>query len=112
MTKEDQNYPSLIEQGKNLAKFSWKLIKYLQESTDGEENKNLIVSEKLYNERIEICKSCPKFDKNQDRCIECGCYLPVKAKFIIDDCPLNKWTMSEDDWENAFNNIISDINKN
>ena len=107
---EEQNYPSLIQQGKNLAQFSWKLIKYLQENNEDEQNKTLVVSDEIYNKRLEICKSCSKFDEKQNRCIECGCYLPAKAKFILDDCPLNKWTMSENEWESAFNNILKDMN--
>lgn len=106
--EEINKYPSLLNQSKNLAKFSWRLIQYLQQQDDGE-NKNLMVSEKVYNDRLEVCKVCPKFDKDQTRCFECGCYLPVKAKFVLDDCPLNKWTMSEEEWESTFNNIIKDM---
>lgn len=105
---EDNNYPSIMEQSKNLAKFSWKLIQYLQQSD--EENKSLMVSEKTYKDRLEVCQSCSKFDKEQNRCFECGCYLPVKAKFILDDCPLNKWAMEENEWESNFKDILNDMN--
>ena len=107
--KNPNNYPSLFDQGKNLAQFSWKLIQYLQQHGH-EDNKNLMVSDKVYNERMEICKSCPKYDKEQIRCFECGCYLSVKARFILNECPLDKWTMSEEEWESSLNNIINDIN--
>lgn len=106
---EQKKYPSIGEQVKNLAGFSFKLIKYLQEKGEDEENKTLVVSDKVYNERLQICKSCEKFDEEQNRCFECGCYLPVKAKFILDDCPLNKWTFEEKDWEEAFENILADM---
>lgn len=107
--KESNNYPSLLQQGKNLAKFSWKFIKYLQENGD----ESLIVSDEIYNDRLETCKSCPKYDKEQSRCYECGCFLLAKAKFILEDCPLNKWTsINEEDWEASFNNIINDIDIN
>ena len=108
----NENYPPLIRQVKNLAGFSLKLIKYLQEKSDDENNKTLLVSDKVYKERLEICKSCEKYDLNENRCFECGCYLAVKAKFILDDCPLNKWSMEEEDWEEAFKNIITDMEKN
>lgn len=106
---EEKNYPSFIDQSKNLAKFSLKLIKYLQENNDNEEKKSLIVSDEIYNKRMGICKSCPKFDEKQNRCTECGCFLPIKAKFILDDCPLDKWQMNEDEWEQTFKNILKDM---
>ncbi len=108
---QKESYPSLFQQTKNLAKFSWKLIKYLQEKSEDEENKSLLAPEEVYEKRMKICKKCPKYDEKQNRCIECGCYLPMKAKFALDDCPLNKWIMDEEDWEKVFDNIIKDMNE-
>lgn len=90
----------------NLAKFSLKLIEYLSKD---EENDLLISSEKIYNNRLKICRSCSKFDKKNQECLECGCNIPDKAKFILDSCPLNKWTMSNEEWESIFQNIINDM---
>lgn len=105
---ENNQYPSLIQQGKNLAKFSLELINYLR-NNDNDENTSLMVSDDVYKKRLEICKNCDKFDKSQDRCRECGCFVSVKAKFVLDSCPLNKWIFNDSEWEEIFTNIINDM---
>ena len=41
--------------------------------------------------RMEICKSCDRFQQELRFCKECGCFMPVKVKFVKSVCPLNKW---------------------
>lgn len=52
--------------------------------------KDLSVPEEIFNERYEICKSCPKLS-NLGFCGECGCAMKVKCKVSTSKCPLNKW---------------------
>lgn len=103
----EQNYPSLIEQGKNLSKFAWDILNYV---TNNQE-KVLFVSDDVYKERVDICKSCDKYHELENRCVECGCYVPAKAKIILDSCPLNKWSVDDSSWDNKFDDIITDIQK-
>jgi hypothetical protein len=105
---EEQDYPSLIDQGKNLAKFSWDLIKYIQTNQNG----ILFVTDEVYKERMTICKGCDKYDELENRCKECGCYVPGKAKIILDSCPLDKWKSDQSSWDEKFENIVSDIQEN
>ena len=42
-----------------------------------------------YNRRLDICKSCDKFDGT--KCGVCGCFMKVKAAIPMSDCPENKW---------------------
>ena len=51
---EKQNYPSLFQQGKNLAEFSFELIKKALETGA------LQVSDEVKNQRLEICRKCEK----------------------------------------------------
>lgn len=104
----EKKYPSLIEQGKNLSKFTLDVIKHIN-STGG---KNLFADDDLFNERMEICKKCDKYDSEQQRCFECGCFLETKARIILDSCPLNKWTESLGDWEKAFEEMVTEMEKN
>lgn len=48
----------------------------------------------MYNERIDICKSCDKFINHKNiiyRCGVCECVLNIKARMSNQSCPLNKW---------------------
>jgi hypothetical protein len=100
MTME-QNYPSLPEQGKNLAKFTFDVMK---KAMRGEA---LFVSDKVYQERIAICRECEYFDKQQMRCKHCGCFLQQKARYALDSCPISKWGESDVDWtESQFDELL------
>ena len=89
-------YPSLPEQGKNLAKFTFDVIKKALQSDEG-----LIVSNEIKEERLAICRSCDYYDASQIRCKHCGCFLEQKAAFSIDSCPIDKWKESDTDWMNG-----------
>lgn len=104
MTSE---YPSLPEQGKNLASFTFELIK---KALSGE---SLTVSNEVKEQRMDICKNCEHYDAEQIRCKECGCMLEYKTGFALDSCPLNKWKESQDAWVNGkFDELVKDINEN
>lgn len=105
---ENNQYPSLIEQGKNLSKFTLDIVKHLNKTR----GKNLFANDKLYDDRLNVCKSCDKYDSEQKRCTECGCFIETKARIILDSCPLNKWTESLDDWERAFEEMVTEIEEN
>ena len=105
---EEQKYPSLGEQAKNLAKYSWDLIKYVHENN----STVLSVSDEVYRERMTICKSCDKYDEFDNRCRQCGCFLPPKAKMILDSCPLDKWKSDTNGWEEKFNEVIENLDNN
>lgn len=104
---EKKHYPSFLKQGKNLAEFSFELIK------NAIETGALHVSDEVKNQRLEICRACDKYDPEQIRCIECGCFLEHKAGFSLDSCPLGKWKESNKDWINEkFNTLLDDMEKN
>lgn len=105
---EEQKYPSLGEQAKNLAKYSWDLVNYIHQNREGV----LFVSDEVYRERMTICKACDKYDELDNRCRQCGCFLPPKAKMILDSCPLDKWTADHQSWEKKFETIIDEIHIN
>ena len=89
------DYPSLPEQGKNLAKFAFEVVKSAMQS------EALFVSDEVKEERLTICRSCEYYDPTQVRCKQCGCMLEHKAKFALDSCPIDKWVESDTDWMNG-----------
>jgi len=88
---EEKQYPPLPQQGKNLAKFTWDILKSSLTNRDA-----LLVSDEIYNQRLEICKSCEWYDETQNRCKECGCWLEQKARWSLDSCPQDKWVENGD----------------
>ena len=79
--KED--LPSVMEMAKNLATDGTKIIK---NALSG--NKTLVEDE-VHNNRWTVCQSCPRLQN--DRCLECGCFMKVKVAFNTSVCPLDKW---------------------
>lgn len=104
----ENEYPSLPEQGKNLAKFTFEIVK--RAIANG--GASLVVSEQVQRERLEICKKCPFYDDLQHRCKKCGCNLGVKVKFALDSCPINKWAESDEDWmREEYEHILNNLDK-
>lgn len=105
MSENQNERVPFTEKAKNLAKFSWDLVKYLHENA----GESLTVNDKVYEERILTCKSCPAYLELQNECNECGCYVPMKAKIIMNSCPLGKWSESKEDWDEIFGKIVETI---
>lgn len=49
------------------------------------------VDDKEQERRLEICRGCEEYDKEQNRCYKCGCYLSLKTEMRSGHCPLSKW---------------------
>lgn len=84
---DEKKMPSLSEQGKNLAKFTFEVVKDVVTLTEG----SAIVSEDEQKNRLSICQECEFFEKLNSRCSQCGCFMKVKTKFTISKCPIQKW---------------------
>lgn len=51
----------------------------------------IVVSESEFERRIAVCQSCDRLSQPMSRCLECGCFMAVKARLRTTDCPLMKW---------------------
>jgi len=47
------------------------------------------VTKEQYQERLEICSTCP--NRNNLHCSECGCPISTKARWATESCPLGFW---------------------
>ena len=54
------------------------------------------VSQAEYEERKSICHACPFFNMAQMRCMDCGCYIKVKARLKVEECPQGYWRKRND----------------
>jgi len=50
----------------------------------------VVVDDEEHMRRLSICESCENFSKLH-LCSECHCYMPLKTKFVIFNCPIKKW---------------------
>lgn len=78
-----EELPSVMEMMKNLANDGTKIIK---NAVSG--NKTL-VDDDVRETRWSTCQTCPRLQN--DRCLECGCFMKVKVAFKTSVCPLGKW---------------------
>lgn len=42
-------------------------------------------------ERLQICRSCNRFDPVLNRCRKCGCFMQGKSRFPGAKCPIGLW---------------------
>ena len=56
------------------------------------------VSDKVFEDRLEICRDCASCDLEKMVCREkaCGCQIASKARWRSETCPLGKWSPIED----------------
>lgn len=47
------------------------------------------VALEVYEKRLAICKECDFL--NAGTCLECGCYVELRAAAKISHCPYKKW---------------------
>lgn len=85
---DNKEFPSIPEQGKNLAQFTFNVVKDVVNITHKRE---VYVKEQVKKERMEQCWKCEYYHAKQNRCRHCGCWLEHKVKFSISECPIGKW---------------------
>lgn len=45
----------------------------------------------LIEHRLQICNSCPWFNKKMIKCRKCGCFMKLKTTLKLAQCPIGKW---------------------
>ena len=54
-----------------------------------------IVEKPVAQARYDLCKQCPELEKITSRCRKCGCFMKIKVKLDIAECPLGHWAQVE-----------------
>lgn len=91
MSKKKPEFPSLVEQGKNLAKSVKDVAK------NAIQGKAIVAPFEVAKKRLKICRECAYYyksasgDERQDRCSACGCMIAVKTNMAPSECPKGKW---------------------
>lgn len=74
----------------------WQMIKSLFRTgknviVQGIQDRKVFATDKLQQQRLDICRDCENWVPNSNRCTKCGCGMNDKVKFIASDCPIGKW---------------------
>lgn len=73
-----------------LSKQIWSLASALKDFiADGMQT----VTAEQYEARLAVCDTCDQ--RGDNRCLNCGCLIPAKAKGRAWNCPLNRWPVIE-----------------
>jgi hypothetical protein len=78
-------YPSIPKMVSNLGS---DIIKTVKSTVAGEPLKS---DNDEANRRKSICNNCEFFNKSQERCTKCGCFMAVKVYLKAAHCPIGKW---------------------
>ena len=55
------------------------------------QGEGVLVTEEIYNTRMNICKGCEFFIQETKRCTQCGCFMEGKTRLKKAFCPVHKW---------------------
>jgi len=78
-----EELPSVMQMAKNLASDGAKIIK------NAIQGNSTLVDDEVRESRWAICQGCPRLQN--DRCLECGCFMKIKVAFKTSVCPLENW---------------------
>jgi hypothetical protein len=82
---EEQQYPSIPDQAKNIVSLVQDAI------SDVLKGNQLFASDEEQTRRMDICKKCEYFNEEDVRCRHCGCFLKQKVSLTASKCPIHRW---------------------
>lgn len=89
-------YPSLFARAKNLMSTVLGAIYHSFSPEDGKPR--VFAPKQEVQRRLDICRACPKFDPQREKCTLCGCKMPYKVELQSAHCPHpdgDKWRQDE-----------------
>ena len=85
LTKNNEKKNELEDETSKRTVKPWDLFRS-QDTPEGER-----ASDEIQEQRLSICKECPRYVKMTSQCLECGCIMKLKTKLAAATCPLGKW---------------------
>ena len=61
--------------------------------------------------RLDVCKECPKYIKLSTQCKICLCFMPLKTKLNMSECPMGKWKEVDKEYPNTVNPKMNKFNQ-
>ena len=75
------------------------------------ERRHWFVEKENAERRYEVCKECPKFVKLSTQCKICLCFMPIKSKLNMTECPMGKWKDIDKDYPKTVNPKLNHFNQ-
>ena len=75
------------------------------------ERRHWFVEKENAERRYEVCKECPKFVKLSTQCKICLCFMPIKTKLNMTECPIGKWKDIDKDYPKTVNPKMNHFNQ-
>ena len=82
---DEKKLPKITVQAASFSKAAFDVIRHYAKSG------SVMAEDELIDARMEICRSCGRYDSDSNRCLECGCFMPTKVRFGGTTCPLGFW---------------------
>ena len=83
-TERLEHFPPFFRMARTLARDAWLAARRTAAGAP------LLLSSDAAAARLDVCVVCASY--SDGRCVECGCYMTVKAHIAAMQCPLGKWT--------------------
>lgn len=80
---DELKLPGMLDMAKNLIRDGTSI------ASNALKGNATLVDDVIREQRWSTCESCPRLQN--DRCLECGCFMKVKVAFVTSKCPLEKW---------------------
>ena len=80
---DDDALPTAFEMARNLLKDGAKIV------SNAVQGNPTLVDQEVRDNRWNTCLVCSRLQN--DRCLECGCFMKVKVAFKTSVCPVGKW---------------------
>ena len=81
------HFPPFFQMARTLARDAWHAARRAGEGSP------LLLPSEAAAARLRVCETCPSL--RGDRCVECGCYMTIKAHLAAMQCPLGKWPAAD-----------------
>lgn len=56
--------------------------------------KTVILDAETVKQRLDACAKCPFLDKKARQCLECRCFVDLKAQLATESCPRHRWAIT------------------
>jgi hypothetical protein len=77
------HFPPFFQMARSLARDAWRTARATAQGAP------LLLTSDAAAQRLAVCTTCPSL--RDERCVECGCFVMVKAHLAAMRCPLEKW---------------------